>query len=466
LYITTPFSMPCHHGTIGISTQIIGDGMAESLENPPASEAPQAPNLQDRLLSSVLCPHCHQKFKFEDTLWVATHPDLKGDLLAGPSANARFRPTRFNVAGEALDPKGSPCREMACPHCHLIFPRILLENDPLYISVVGAPFSGKTAFLGAMIAQQRIHFPRDFSLAFGDVDTSGNNFFEPAEATMTPATPATAGLRKTPPGISPTPWPGANYLQTRQKEQDVNLSRPLLYMVRPEGVHPNANNPDIGARTVCFYDNSGVNYLPSEDPKVPFATSHLQRSKILFLVFDPTQAPIVREKLLQTSTDPQLVRGPIHNQDTLIRETANRLRAFSGLSSSQRIERPVLVLMTKADLWLPLLGEDLTKDPYVYPTATSAIRCCRLDLARVESLSDKLDQWVKTSAPDVHSALKESFAGVRFIPLTASGQSPVLANGKYTFDNQTLAPRWACVPLLYAFARFSTTMVVGTGVTV
>ncbi len=441
--------------------------MSETLENQAANDSSNVGTVHDRFLPSVLCPHCHQKFKFEDTLWAATHVDLKGDLLAGPSAMARFRPTRFNVAGEALDPKGSPCREMACPHCHLIFPRILLENDPLYISVIGSTFSGKTTLLASMIAQQRIHFPRDFALSFGDVDASGNNFFESAEACMTPAGSGLVTQKKIPQGISPTAWPGINYLWTKQKEQEVSLPRPLLYIVRPEGIHPNANNPDIGARTVCFYDNSGANYLPSEDPKVPATTSHLQRSKVLFVVFDPTQSPSVRDKLLRSSTDPQLARGPVNKQETIIREAANRMRAHAGLSTSQRIERPALILMPKADLWLSMLGEDISREPYVSPnSANSTIKCARLDLGRIESLSDKLENWVKTNSPEVYSALKESFASIRFIPITATGQSPALVAGKYTFDNQALAPKWVCVPLLYAFARFSTTMVVGTGVAV
>lgn len=442
--------------------------MSENQETQTAGDSPQA-GIHERLLPSIICPHCHQKFKYEDTLWVATHIDLKGDLLAGGTAMARFRPTRFNVSGEALDPKGSPCREMACPHCHLIFPRILLENDPLYISIIGAPFAGKTTLLASMIAQQRIHFPRDFALAFGDVDVSGNAFFEANEATMSP-TPI-AGSRKIPPGITPTPWPGNHYLWTKQKEQEISLPRPLLFMVRPEGVHPNANNPDIGARTVCYYDNAGANVLPSEDPKVHATTSHLNRSKVLFVVFDPSQSPGVRDKLLRASTDPQLARGPVNKQENVIREAATRIRNQQGLSASQRIERPVLVVMPKADLWLSLLGEDISKEPYVAPApvamqSPTSIKCCRLDLARVEGLSDKLDAWVKANSPEVYAALKESFSSLRFIPVTATGHSPTLAAGRYTFDTQMLTPQWVCVPLLYAFARFSTTMVVGTGVAV
>lgn len=102
------------------------------------------------LLKQATCPHCWTTFRPEQSLFVTEHVELLGDARLGPDAQTRFLPTRFNVQGDAIDAKGFPCSQIACPQCHLTVPRACLELPPLFLSIFGAPGSGKSYYLAAM----------------------------------------------------------------------------------------------------------------------------------------------------------------------------------------------------------------------------------------------------------------------------------------------------------------------------
>ena len=99
------------------------------------------------LRRAIKCPHCWESFPPDDVRWTSVHSDLLGDPRLGDEANRRFTPTRFNVAGNAIDAYGSVCSELACPHCHLPIARPLLEIQPWFASIAGTPACGKSFFL-------------------------------------------------------------------------------------------------------------------------------------------------------------------------------------------------------------------------------------------------------------------------------------------------------------------------------
>src|SRR5580693_6142741 len=101
------------------------------------------------LLKRIACPHCWKQFAPDEVLWISTHPDLAGDSRLGPEKLRRFLPSRFNVAGEALDAKGHACHDLACPHCHLHVPKAFLEIEPIFVSILGTPGCGKSFYLAA-----------------------------------------------------------------------------------------------------------------------------------------------------------------------------------------------------------------------------------------------------------------------------------------------------------------------------
>ncbi|MEO1961781.1 MAG: hypothetical protein ABGW82_12575, partial [Paracoccus sp. (in: a-proteobacteria)] len=62
----------------------------------------------------------------------------------------RFSPERFDIKCGAIDPRGYPSTDVACPKCHLAIARPLIEIPPFFLSIFGAPSSGKSYFLAAM----------------------------------------------------------------------------------------------------------------------------------------------------------------------------------------------------------------------------------------------------------------------------------------------------------------------------
>jgi len=132
------------------------------------------PSLHLNLLRRTTCPHCWSSFAAEEVLWVSAHTDLLGDPKLGSDQPQRFLPSRFNVEGNALDARGMVCRSLACPRCHLLLPRAVLEMEPFFISILGTPACGKSYYLTALTWELRRLLPQHFGLSFLEADTFAN----------------------------------------------------------------------------------------------------------------------------------------------------------------------------------------------------------------------------------------------------------------------------------------------------
>ena len=132
----------------------------------------------------MTCPHCWERFAPEQVLWISEHVDLLGDPLLGPEQQQRFLPSRFTIDGDAIDSRGMTCRTLACPQCHLPIPRAMLEMEPLFVSILGAPASGKSYLLTAMTWQLRQVLPLHFKVAFTDADPASNRVLNECEESL------------------------------------------------------------------------------------------------------------------------------------------------------------------------------------------------------------------------------------------------------------------------------------------
>src|SRR5688572_17550653 len=135
------------------------------------------------LRAQITCPHCWKQFPPEDVLWVAAHSDLSGDSML-PNEPQRFLPSRFNVAGLAIDVKGAVCEQLACPNCHLHLPRAFLEMSPLFVSIFGAPFCGKSNYLAAMTWKLKTTLRTSFCLDFANKNPLANQFLDESHAKL------------------------------------------------------------------------------------------------------------------------------------------------------------------------------------------------------------------------------------------------------------------------------------------
>ena len=198
------------------------------------------------LQNRVTCPHCWQVFPPEKALWVASHPDLLGDPRLGRDQSQRFLPTRFTVDGAAMDSRGFPCHQLACPNCHLAIPRAMFEMRPLFLSIFGAPASGKSYFLASMTWQLRKVMPTCFALDFGDADPLSNHRLHEYEQLqfLNPDPDALVAIEK-------TETHGDLYDTVLFGDQAISFPRPFLFKVSPLPQHPNfatAASIDQGSR--------------------------------------------------------------------------------------------------------------------------------------------------------------------------------------------------------------------------
>ncbi|OYW19377.1 MAG: hypothetical protein B7Z55_08950, partial [Planctomycetales bacterium 12-60-4] len=208
------------------------------------------------ILERVTCPHCWEQFPPERSLWVSEHTDLLGDHRLGDLQQQRFLPSRFTVDGWAIDAKNMSCHQLACPNCHLTIPRAMYEMEPLFLSIFGAPSSGKSYFLAAMTWELRKTLPLKFSLSFSDADPVMNQtlteyerevFANDNEETLTPMNRL----------IHKTDIVGDLYDSVSFGKHTINFPRPFLFSLQPQGAHPKANSGTGVGRAICLYDNAG-----------------------------------------------------------------------------------------------------------------------------------------------------------------------------------------------------------------
>ena len=429
------------------------DGAARQLAAPATPPPRPKPPARAVLLARVTCPRCWHKFPPQDILWVARHADLIGDPVAGPEAPLRFLPSQFSIDGAARDARGMVCQSLACPNCHLIIPRPLIEIEPLFASIVGAASSGKSYFLTAMTWELRRLLPLYFGVSFTDAEPSFNRALnEQEEALFLPNDP------ERPVKLNKTDAAGSvMHDRVRLGDEIAGLPRPSLFTMRPSGKHPNADYASHLARVVCLYDNAGEHFNPDQDAASFSVTRHLGSSRVIIFLFDPTQDPRFRARIGAMSADPQLGDdAPTRRQETILVETAARVRKIAGLSAAQPVNRPLLVVVPKADVWGKLVDLDLSKEPIV-PECVADRTLAGVDLDRVEGVSAIVREMLLGIAPEFVATAEEFSSNVVYIPISALGHSPQAIGGReglWTRPNQ-IKPQWVTVPFLYMFARWT-----------
>ncbi|MFP4145764.1 MAG: hypothetical protein ACOCTI_07390 [Phycisphaeraceae bacterium] len=402
------------------------------------------------LLRQLLCPYCWERFPPEELLWIAHHDDLRGDPVLGGEAFRRFLPTRFSPQGDALDARGMKCQKLACPQCRQEVPRTLLHHQMVILSTIGVPGSGKSYFLTAMTWQLRHLLPNRFALHFSDVDTQLNRILNDYEQVLF------YGERKGEPvAIEKTELEGHLYVGVNLRDQPVRLPRPFVFDLKPGRGHRLEQQPiSKTGRAICLYDNAGEHFLPGADTAAAPGTQHLARSRMLMFLYDPTKDPRFRELCRGLSDDPQL--GPhaqTRRQETVLNEAFRRIRQHTNTPPGERLQRPLVVLVAKSDIWAPLIDDDLRTEPIL----TREGGRTELDIERIDAASAQLRGLMQQVAPEFVAMAENETEPVVYLPVSALGCSPVVLPEQQLLmvHPERIRPSWVTVPVLYAFSRWA-----------
>lgn len=191
-----------------------------------------------KLLEEITCPNCWEKFPPESALAVAGHGELTGDpRLEDETETRRFVPTRYTPECAALDEKDTPSLELACPHCHLLVPRVIFERrDTVFLSIFGRTTSGKSYFLSAMARQMETALPQRFGLGVTEPHPASNTLIRDYKNVLFNNPDPDALV-----DIPATEKTGRRHYHSVRYGGDVRqYPRPMFFQVTPTGRHPNA----------------------------------------------------------------------------------------------------------------------------------------------------------------------------------------------------------------------------------
>ncbi len=400
-------------------------------------------------LKLVTCPNCWHEFQPAGSVYVSKHESLLGDPVVGENAQMRFMPTRFSPNHQAIDPGGLNCHQLACPRCHLEIARASLDYKPAFLSIVGAPASGKSFLLGSMTWNLRKMMPR-LRMQFTDADPSLNQVVHSYEQTL-----FLAENPDQPVSIQKTEIDGGDlYRSVQIAMHELRLPRPFLFTI--DSMTQEQAEEDEEGRLLVLYDNAGEHFLPGADHTRAPVTEHLVRSSAILYVFDPTQDPRLRRDC--NENDPQVhhatqqtnARSAVR-QETILAETAARIRKHLGTSSKKLHDRPLIVVLAKADAWIHNIPEvDLDTEPFTDDGTGKTT----LDVERVTHASNACKRYLEEHCPELVGVATGFCREIHFIPVSAIGCCPELVEDGdtqfYGIRPDRIEPKWVSVPLLFA----------------
>ena len=408
-----------------------GSPDADPIASVPAVEKKRtvvAEEAQAELGESFMCPYCRTVSLLEDVLSVSTSPSLLGDPVLGEGEQRRFLPSQFTGNGLALDSEGGICTEIACPHCHMALPRMLLETPQMVMSVIGAAGAGKSVFLASSMWQCRQVLGRKFGVSFMDLDPVANRwinayeeklFFQEDDQTLQQ--------------IEKTDLQASNVCRTVMLDGDsVLLPLPSFFQLRTK--------TDPQSQSLVVYDSAGEHFRAGADTQASAVTLNMLNADVLFFMFDPSADPRFRPMLDHGS-------GTAHNyaqrQDVLLAEMAARIRRHMGNRSESRLTKPLIFGVSKADL----LRQHLPLDTEIYKKIDD--KRYALDFNALRCVSEATEALLNDITPEVTATAHDIASEVWFVPISALGHNP-MREGVRPCD---IKPLWTELPVVFTLAK-------------
>ena len=349
-----------------------------------------------------VCPYCWFRFDSGDAMHVAVHKSLIGDNLLGEEHMLRFLASSFNDKGQALDAMGSPCTDLACPHCHKKLPPGFLDLKPKILSIVGAPSSGKSYYLSVLVKMLERTLYKNFGIAFYDADPTENAMLTRMKNRLFSGSTATEAQ------LAKTALEGDMYVEISRLGRKVRMPKPFIFTLSP------ANEPE-GATSVVFYDNAGEHFEPGANNVETPGAQHIAAAEGIFFLFDPTYNLEFRKSLRGKSNDPQMEDRRFDQQETLLAEMNSRVKGLMGVDFRDKIDKPLAMLVGKCDVWQDLIGRE---------NLINAVVDGKLDLSTVRRVSDLVRQKLLEITPSIVANAESISDNVMYFPVSSFGCSP------------------------------------------
>ncbi len=388
-----------------------------------------------------VCPFCWRKFDLCDVMFIAQHSDLVGDdVLIDAGEMRRFVPRRFTPDGNAIDSGGVVCEKRACPVCHQHLSLHYFEMSPLYISLVGSPHSGKSVYLPSMLRILRERCRTEFNISFVDTEVEQNQWISESEHSI-----FNKGLL---PGKTQIENDGRHYKEVTINDMPVLLTMPAFYAFKDERTHRSERIKKI-RRTLVLHDNAGEHYHAGGDNASAPGIRHLLHSEAIMFLFDPTADSGFRRRYINAE-DKQFIESDIQDQGSILMNAIQLImRHNHNEKKGDKYDRPLIVMVAKADALGSSFNEILSADPFVVNDMYEHV----LDMRLLLKISYQIRELIREYSPTVVSAVESMADDVIYMPVSALGHSPVAHNESEFVDLEKLSPKWVDVPILYILYR-------------
>ena len=149
--------------------------------------------------------------------------------------------------------------------------------------------------------------------------------------------------------------------------------------------------------------------------------------------------------------NPNAVRDD--RQDIIFNNMTALIRRHAHLSQTDKTDAHIIVVVTKSDIWLPLLSEKELPEPYV-KNAEHEFHFVHTEF--IEKISAKLRTLLLQYSPGIVSEAETFSDNVIYLPVSATGTSPKFdeERSELGIRPQDMDPTWAEVPLVYSIAKW------------
>jgi hypothetical protein len=357
-------------------------------------------------IHDIVCLYCFRSFTHDRVLFRALETlDEDGYRAAADRALDEYRelfgmdapgllpavlnPAKFKevskgyhrgVLSSLVDAYGNETTRRVCPHCHNDLPQSAAFAPSTVISVVGAPRSGKSAYLTSLIHSLKTVTPRHFQIFCTPLNNeTGRRFKYEYEDPLIEN------------GYLPSPAP-------KGKQQE-----PFVFTFSfTDGSKPEVN--------IAFFEMADER--AADNDLMEMYDAYVRNSSGVMLLVDPLQLGSVSRRIISKN---QMDYDTAHTRDPA--------DALTRLTDAYESRVPTAVVVTKSDL-LAALADD---GDYFRPGSkmfTSFTHKGVVNIDAIENIREEVEEFIAAAEPNLRNALTRRFAELGFFAVSALGARP------------------------------------------